>query len=121
MKWRSQISAVPLLVLLSACQSWQPVRVAPERLISQERPSFVRVILTSGETIIVENPIVRNDSINGTIVDGVETELAGWPSEDVRWLEMTHFSPGKTIVTTLVLVGGAFLLLLAAATPLIIL
>ena len=97
-----RVIAALLLVLVTACYSWRPTTVSPQRLISEELP-FVRVTLTSGETIFFENPSVRNDSIVGT---GSSVRVA---SRDVRLFEERRFSVGKTtgLVLPLVLVGVA--------------
>ena len=99
--------AALLLVLLTACYSWRPTTVTPQQLISEELPSFVRVTLSSGETIFFENPSVRNDSIVGT---GSSVRVA---SRDIRLLEVRRFSVGKTIglVVPLIVVGLAVIVI----------
>ena len=56
-----RVIAALLMVLLTACHSWRPTTVSPQGWTPEERPSSVRATLTNGETITVENPIVRND------------------------------------------------------------
>ena len=66
--------ALVLLVLhLGACTTWRPATVSPQQLIREEQPSSVRITLTSGETITVIDPIVRNDSIGGIPLSDVST------------------------------------------------
>ncbi len=87
-----RVIAALLLVLVTACHSWQPITVSPQRLITEDQPSSVRVTLMNGETVTVENATVRNDSIVGA------TDAAGGvASLDVQLLEVQHFSVGKTI------------------------
>ena len=63
--------AALLMVLLTACHSWQPTTVSPQQLIPEEQPSPVRVTLTNGETVTIKDPTMRNDSIVGvTDADG---------------------------------------------------
>ncbi len=88
-----RVIAALLLVLLTACYSWQPTTVSPQQLIPEEQSSSVRATLTSGRTITVENPTMRNDSIVGA----TDTGVAGVASRDVRSLEVWRFSVGKTI------------------------
>ena len=105
-----RVTAALLLVLLTACHSWQPTTVSPQQLIPEEQPSSVRATLTSGEVIIVENPTMRNDSIVG-----VTDADVGVSSRDVRLFEVRRFSVGKTfglVAGLVVLVAGAFLALL---------
>ena len=102
--------AALLLVLLTACHSWQLTTVSPQQLIPEEQPSSVRATLTSGEVIVVENPTMRNDSIVG-----VTDADVGVSSRDVSLFEVRRFSVGKTfglVAGLVVLVAGAFLALL---------
>ena len=82
--------AALLLLLLTACYSWQPTTPSPQGWTPEERPSSVRVTLATGGTVTVENPAVRNDSIVG------DTGL-GVASRDVGLLEVRRFSVTKTI------------------------
>ena len=84
--------ATLLLVLLTACHSWQPTTVSPQGWTPEERPSSVRVTLTNGEFVTVENPTVRNDSIVG--VAGSDVGVA---SRDVRLFEVRRVSFGASI------------------------
>ena len=84
--------AALLLVLLTACHSWQLTTVSPQQLIPEEQPSSVRATLTSGEVIVVENLTMRNDSIVG-----VTDADVGVSSRDVRLFEVPRFSVGKRV------------------------
>ena len=87
-----RVMAALLLVLLTACHSWQPTTVSPQGWTPEERPSSVRVTRMDGETVTVGDPTVRNDSIVGATGLGV-----GVASRDVRLLEVRRFSVGKTV------------------------
>ena len=91
--------AALLMVLLTACHSWQPTTVSPQQLIPEEQPSPVRVTLTNGETVTIKDPTMRNDSIVGvTDADGAQrTSAVGVALRDARLLEVQHFSVGKTV------------------------
>jgi len=93
--------AALLMVLLTACHSWRPTTVSPQGLIAEDEPSSVRVTLTDGETVIVRNPTMRNDSIVGATDADV-----GVASQDVRLLEVRHFSVGKTVGLVLGIAAG---------------
>ncbi len=84
-----RVIAGALMVLLTACHSWQPTTISPQGWTPEERPSSVRATLTSREVITLRDPIVRNDSIVGATV--------GVASRDVRVLEVERFSVGKTV------------------------
>ena len=96
---RRVISAL-LLVLLTACHSWRPTTVSPQQLIPEERPSRVRVTLMDGETVTVEDPTMRNDSIVGATDAGRALTRRGVEvaSRDVRLLEVRRFSVTKNVV-----------------------
>ena len=91
--------AALLMVLLTACHSWQPTTVSPQQLIPEEQPSPVRVTLTNGETVTIKDPTMRNDSIVGvTDADGaLRTSAVGVALRDVRLLEVQRFSPSRTV------------------------
>lgn len=93
--------AALLMVLLTACHSWRPTTVSPQGLIAEDEPSSVRVTLTDGETVTVRNPTMRNDSIVGATDADV-----GVASQDVRLLEVRHFSVGKTVGLVLGIAAG---------------
>ena len=97
-----RVIAALLLVLLTACHSWQPTTVSPQGWTAEERPSSVRATLMNGETVTVENPSVRNDSIVGDTGLGVALR-------DVRLLEVRRFHPGQTLGLGVFLTGAALI------------
>ena len=86
--------AALLMVLLTACHSWQPTTVSPQGWTPEERPSSVRVTRTSGEVLTIRDPIVRNGSILGYTDAGVAAAALG----DVRLLEVRRVHRGLTIM-----------------------
>ena len=111
-----RLVAAVLLVLLTACQSWQPTTVSPQGWTPEERPASVRATLTSGEVITVRDPTMRNDSLIGAADAGV-----GVASRDVRLLEVRRFSVGRTlglgVVLTGLTVGVAAVIYCAGSSP----
>ena len=110
-----RVVAALLLVLVTACHSWQPTSVSPQRLIPEDQPSSVRVTLMNGETVTVKNATLRNDSIVGATDAGG----AAVASRDVRLFEVQRFSVGKTIGLGVLLTGlafGVFVAVLCAAS-----
>ena len=95
-----RVIAALLLVLLTACHTWQPITASPQGWTAEEQPSSVRVTRTNGEVMTVRDPTVSNGSILGYTDAGV----AAAPLGDVRLLEVRHFSIGKTVGAGLV--GG---------------
>ena len=106
-----RVMAVLLLVLLTACHSWQPTTVSPQGWTPEERPSSVRVTLATGETVTIENPTVRNDSIVGATDADV-----GVASRDVGLLEVRRFSVGNTVGLVILIPVGV----VAAAVAVVI-
>lgn len=88
-----RLIAALLLVLLNACYSWRPTTVSPQRLIPEDQPLSVRVTLMNGETVTVESPTVRNDSIVGV----TDLPAVGVATRDVRLLEVRRFDVGETL------------------------
>jgi len=88
-----QLITTLLIALLTGCHSWQPTTVNPRAVILEERPSGVRFRLPDGDTVIVMDPLMRNDSILFT-----EAGMLPIASQDVSGLEVRRFSARKTIV-----------------------
>ena len=95
--------AALLLVLLTACQTWQSTPYRAETLIPVEQPSSVRVTWANGEVVTLQYPWIRNDSILGT----VDQSTVGAPSRDVALLEVRGDN-NRWIVA--IIVGGAVLI-----------
>ena len=106
-----RVIAALLMVLLTACQTWQGTAVSPQQLIPVERPSSVRATLRGGERVTLENPIVRNDSIFGVTDAGV----VGVAAEDVGLLEVRRVSILRSIVLGYLIVGVALTALVIAS------
>ena len=88
-----QLIATLLIGLLTGCHSWPPTTVSPRTVILEELPSGVRFRLPDGDTMIVMDPLMRNDSILSTEAGMVPIAL-----QDVSGLEVRRFSTRKTIV-----------------------
>ena len=98
--------AALLMVLLTACHSWRPTTVSPQRLIAEDQPSSVRVTLMDDETVTIDNPTMRNDSIVGATDAGRALTRRGVEvaSRDVRLLEVRRLSVTKNIVLAVSLI-----------------
>ena len=98
--------AALLMVLLTACHSWRPTTVSPQRLIAEDQPSSVRVTLMDYETVTIDDPTMRNDSIVGATDDGraLTRRAVEVASRDVRSLEVRRLSVTKNIVLAVSLI-----------------
>ena len=105
-----RVIAAVLMALLTACHTWQPITVSPQRLIAEDQPSSVRVTLMNGDTVTVENPTMRNDSIVGV----TDSNVAVVASRDVGLFEVRRFSIGRTIGLGVLLTGLALGVAIAA-------
>ncbi len=100
-----RVIAALLMVLLTACQTWRPTFVSPQRLIPEERPSSVLITLKNDVTLTVQNPTMRNDSIFGVTDAGA----IGVASRDVGLLEVRRFSILRSIGLGYVSLVGAYM------------
>ena len=50
---------------LSACMTWKTQSLEPERFSAADSTQTVRVVLHSGETLIVRGPVITGDSLTG--------------------------------------------------------
>ena len=89
-----RVIAALLLVLLTACQTWQPITVSPQGWTPEEQPSSVRATLTRGETITIWEPTMRKDSIVGARDFSGAAAVA---LRDVRLLEVQRLSVRKAV------------------------
>ena len=100
-KTRAGISlSVCLLGLTTGCQTWHSVETTPRALISQERPSKVRVTSADGSSVTFSNPVIAGD----TILPGTTAPTPGFGAtgrfvlmDDVRTVEVSEFSAPRTI------------------------
>ncbi len=89
-----------LLALLAGCKTWRPAAVSPERLVTDEQPSTVRVTHTSGYVVVLNHPMVVGDSIVAPSAPAPGTTLApprlGVVTGEIRSIEVPEFSPQRT-------------------------
>ena len=107
-----RVIAALLMVLLTACHSWEPTTISPQQVILEEAlPSSVRVTLTNEETITLTNPTIRNDSITGIVqyLTGYRRTVA---VSDISRVEVRRVNPAGAIGVGLL---ASFALFLAAA------
>ena len=60
--WRL-IAALLLSVQLAGCHSWRARTTSPTQVVADEQPSKVRITLTGGTRLTIDDPTIRNDSI----------------------------------------------------------
>lgn len=87
------IAVVTASTVLAACMTWQTQSLEPERFQSADSTQAVRLTLTSGDTLIVQGPVVTGDSLVGkqmrpgspdSLYDRVSVPLAAISQAEVR-------------------------------------
>ena len=108
--WRSGIAWLLLLAYLPACTSWHIGTPTPAQFVETEHPQSVRVTRTDGTTIQLQSPMIRGDSLVGTISARPAREdsskTVSLALSDVRFVEVKRTSTGKTLLA----VGGGLAL-----------
>jgi hypothetical protein len=103
-----------LLVTLqgTACQAWHTEDVAPQAVLATHQPSQLRITRTNGQQFVLQHPVLRGDTLEGT------WQLGGYGTPapmrialtDVRQVATRGFSSDRTVVLVIGLgavVGGA--------------
>jgi hypothetical protein len=57
------VAVVMAGTFVSACMTWQTQSLAPERFRTADSTQTVRLILTSGDTMMVHAPVITGDSL----------------------------------------------------------
>jgi hypothetical protein len=60
---RRVVAVVASGALLSACLKWQTQSLEPERFSGADSTQTMRVVLRSGDTLIVQGPVITGDSL----------------------------------------------------------
>lgn len=113
---RRSCAAILLFMNLfgTACQAWHTQRVAPESVLAARQPAKLRVTRTDGSRVVIENPLLRGDTLSGTQAARGGQQDVRIPLTDVRQVATRGFSPGRTVGLGLGVVAGLFAALLAA-------
>ncbi len=119
-----------LVVHVAGCTTWTPVTPSP-RAVSEEAPRRVRATTLDGATVVLENPVIRGDSIVEVLRTCElrssrsgrsacrEAEGARLSMTDITALEVARSDVGKFVVglmltsaaVGLVVVGATYLML----------
>jgi len=94
MRARQFASLVMMLLYLAGCTSWRVQPVTPQQLPSTDRPYDVRVYTRKGETVVLEQAFVWNDSLMGS-VKGLPL---GIPLDEIAQLERKRTDAAKTVL-----------------------
>ena len=110
MRVRSQLIAVPLLLLTTACTTWsRPAPPGAALTVMNARP--IRIARTVHSTIVLRNASVQNDSLIGTADDGSNARVA-IPISEIQDVSEQRIDGRRTVALT----GGIILGTLGALT-----
>lgn len=91
--------AALLLVTASGvgCQTWHVQGIAPESLLATQ-PRTIRVTRRDGSRAVLEDPVLRSDTVSGLVADRREgQQQVSIPIADVQLVETPRFSVERTV------------------------
>jgi hypothetical protein len=104
------IGIVVLAASLGACHSWRAEGVAPSAVITEKKPSSVRITKTDSSRVEMYNPAISGDSLVGTTLGpGGQSHVPyAVPLSDVAYVSTGHtnYLP-VVIIGAVLLVAGA--------------
>ena len=92
-------AALLLVITVSGvgCQAWHVQDIAPESLLATQ-PRIIRVTRTDGSRVLLEDPVLRSDTVSGLVADRREgQQQVSIPIADVRQVETPRFSVERTV------------------------
>ena len=99
-----------LPAFLAGCSSWYVQEVGPQQLITKEQPGKIRVTLTDGSQMVLDQPRVSGDTLMGCQLFEVQGQqgcpIVSIPLSDVTDVAIEKTNPVKVFVVLLVV--GAF-------------
>jgi hypothetical protein len=82
---QSHIASVLLLLYLPACTSTHVVAApSPAQLVESARPQSIRGTLTNGTNFTMRSPVVKGDSLVGTVGSGDASRAISLPLSEIR-------------------------------------
>jgi hypothetical protein len=101
-------AAILLLVGLAnaGCVAWHTEDLSPASLIATAHPQQVRVTHRDGSQTFLDHPVLRGDTLTGTVMGESIPRQAAIPLTDVRQLATPRPSAGRTIEFSLGLIAG---------------
>jgi hypothetical protein len=93
----------------TACQTWRIESLTPEAVLATHHPAQVRVTRTDGSRIVVNQPVVRVDSLSGAVPRHGKQEDIRIPLADIQQVATRRFSAGKTLGLGVGLVAGGLM------------
>jgi hypothetical protein len=107
---RRVVAWVQLALFLQACTSWQVEPVAPAELVSR-KPSVVRVTLPDSSHVVLNDPVVRGDTLYGyrqNLNQALVKRPDAVPLDRVQEIAVLRSDPTKNTLLVVGLGVGAF-------------
>lgn len=116
---------VIVVMHLTGCYTWRTAGLTPRRYITEQRPAAVRLMLSDGQRITLENPEIVGQSVAGVptarpaesrVAAGANTATPAavmTPLDLVVGVEERQFSAARTGITIGVVAAAAVATLLA--------
>ena len=103
-----------LPIWLSACVTWTPQPVEPQRYITESQPSKVQLLMTDSTVLRMRDPRILRDSVIGDQDVGNTNRRVAVLLADVTQVQTSRISIGKTTLAGLAIVGGVVALMVLA-------
>jgi hypothetical protein len=101
MNVRRLIACILLPSYLVACTSWKTQEASPQQVLEDEQPDKVRVTLSDGSQLVLEEPAVSGDTLSG-LDDGTPVHI---PLANVSSIAVKGTDAAKTAGAALVVIG----------------
>ena len=109
---RSQLIAIPLLLLTTACMTWGR-QEAPGTVLSRAEMKPIRIARTDHSTIVLKDASVQNDSLIGTADDGSYARVA-IPISEIRGVSEQRIDAPRSLALAGIIVLSALGAVVAA-------
>ena len=108
MNVRRLIACIMLPCYLVACTAWKTQEASPQQVLADEQPDKMRVTLSDGSQVVLEEPVISGDTLTG-VAEGQQTSI---PLDDVADVEVRK---AQTLLTVGVVVLGTAAVLFGLA------
>ena len=104
MNVRRFIACILLPCYLVACTSWKTQEASPQQVLADDQPDKVRVTLTDGSQVVLEEPAVSGDTLSG-LDDSTPVHI---PLADVADVEVRKTDIIPTVALVVLGLGVVF-------------
>jgi hypothetical protein len=109
--FRALAASIALLIPLEGCHTWRIEQLQPEQAASP--PRTMRVTLKNGEQQVLQDAVLKGDSLVGRYAGyqgfgytHAPPERRALATRDIAWMEVTQPSGSRTALLVVALVGA---------------